>query len=198
MIKAIETEYGGIKFRSRLEAHWALLFDVMGIEYEYEPEGFEVDGTKYLPDFLLHGISGRTGRPGLECENGDVWVEVKGFPTEQDKEKIRLFSKYKPIYVVGNIPIPRMNGTTNCSRAMMDIGDNDSYFFTCATIDGDQFGLALCIGEDGNPWLIDSNWNQCKPDDELTDIAYKAARLVKFDHGQTPTRFFASRVLAVN
>lgn len=53
-MKAIETKYNGYKFRSRLEARWAVFFDEMGIKYEYEPEGFEMsDGTKYLPDFYL-------------------------------------------------------------------------------------------------------------------------------------------------
>lgn len=51
--KAIETEYDGYLFRSRLEARWAVFFDAMGIEFDYEPEGFEFDGTRYLPDFYL-------------------------------------------------------------------------------------------------------------------------------------------------
>jgi hypothetical protein len=53
-IKPIETAYNGYLFRSRLEARWAVFFDAAHIEYEYEPEGFELnDGTKYLPDFYL-------------------------------------------------------------------------------------------------------------------------------------------------
>ena len=53
-IKAIETRYNGYKFRSRLEARWAVFFDELGIKYEYEPEGYTMkDGTKYLPDFYL-------------------------------------------------------------------------------------------------------------------------------------------------
>ena len=54
MIKAIETEYNGYLFRSRLEARWAVFFDELNIKYEYEPEGFVLaDGTHYLPDFFL-------------------------------------------------------------------------------------------------------------------------------------------------
>ena len=54
MIKAIETVYNGYRFRSRLEARWAVFFDAVGIEYEYEPEGLILsDGTPYLPDFYL-------------------------------------------------------------------------------------------------------------------------------------------------
>ena len=53
-IKAIETVYNGYRFRSRLEARWAVFFDAMGIEYQYEPEGYTLkDGTRYLPDFYL-------------------------------------------------------------------------------------------------------------------------------------------------
>jgi hypothetical protein len=65
MIKAIETQYNGYRFRSRLEARWAVFFDTLGIRYEYEKEGFELpDGTRYLPDFWL--------------PNEQVWVEIKG------------------------------------------------------------------------------------------------------------------------
>lgn len=53
-IKAIETVYQGYRFRSRLEARWAVIFDALGLNWEYEPEGFVLpDGTWYLPDFYL-------------------------------------------------------------------------------------------------------------------------------------------------
>ena len=60
-IKPIETEYNGYRFRSRLEARWAVLFDALGVKYEYEPEGFELpSGKKYLPDFRVrcYGMRG--------------------------------------------------------------------------------------------------------------------------------------------
>ena len=56
-IKAIETAYNGHRFRSRLEARWAVFFDDVGIRYHYEPEGFvkEFNGESicYLPDFYF-------------------------------------------------------------------------------------------------------------------------------------------------
>lgn len=65
-IKAIETVYKGYKFRSRLEARWAIFFDSLGIEWEYEPEGYKLnDGRWYLPDFYLPYF------------NGGMFVEVK-------------------------------------------------------------------------------------------------------------------------
>jgi hypothetical protein len=62
-IKAIETAYNGYLFRSRLEARWAVFFDAADIGYAYEPEGFDLDGLHYLPDFWL---------PDLQA-----WVEIK-------------------------------------------------------------------------------------------------------------------------
>lgn len=52
-IRPIETEFDGYRFRSRLEARWAMFFKALEIPYEYEPEGFECEGVRYLPDFYL-------------------------------------------------------------------------------------------------------------------------------------------------
>ena len=53
-IKPIETEYKGYRFRSRLEARWAVFFDTLDVKWEYEPQGWQLaDGTRYLPDFWL-------------------------------------------------------------------------------------------------------------------------------------------------
>src|SRR5690606_1394774 len=38
----IQTEYRDCHFRSRLEARWAVLFDAMGLAWEYELEGFDL------------------------------------------------------------------------------------------------------------------------------------------------------------
>jgi len=51
--RAIETYYKSTRFRSRLEAKWALFFDELGIIWDYECEGFESRGIRYLPDFYL-------------------------------------------------------------------------------------------------------------------------------------------------
>jgi hypothetical protein len=53
-ITPIETVYKGFRFRSRLEARWAVFFDAMGLKYEYELEGYRLpSGVGYLPDFVL-------------------------------------------------------------------------------------------------------------------------------------------------
>lgn len=78
-IKPIETVYDGYRFRSRLEARWAVFFNAAGIRYQYEPEGFVLsDGTWYLPDFYL---------PSND-KSGMAWfVEVKG--ERADEEGLR-------------------------------------------------------------------------------------------------------------
>jgi hypothetical protein len=53
-IKAIETVYNGYRFRSRLEARYAVMFDTLGIKYEYEKEGYDLGELGlYLPDFWI-------------------------------------------------------------------------------------------------------------------------------------------------
>ena len=85
MIKAIETSYKGYKFRSRLEARYALFFDTLGIKWEYEPEGFELPGgVRYLPDFKVFYSP---------ADDHYFWFEVKGpKATKPEKDKCQLLA----------------------------------------------------------------------------------------------------------
>ena len=76
-IKPIPTVYNGHKFRSRLEARWAVAFDVAKIEWVYEMEGFDLGGgVNYLPDFWLPQVK--------------MWAEVKPCDfSEIEQEKCR-------------------------------------------------------------------------------------------------------------
>ena len=40
-IEAIPTRYKGVRFRSRLEAQWAVFWDELGVKWEYEPQPFK-------------------------------------------------------------------------------------------------------------------------------------------------------------
>jgi hypothetical protein len=65
-IRAIETLYRGCRFRSRLEARWAVFFQTLGVPWHYEPQGYVLStGQWYLPDFLV------------DLKDRSLWVEVK-------------------------------------------------------------------------------------------------------------------------
>jgi hypothetical protein len=75
-IKPIGTEYRGCKFRSRLEARWAVAFDLHQIRYVYEPEAYPLPSGAYLPDFWI--------------PQWDAFAEVKrGRFTELEKNKCK-------------------------------------------------------------------------------------------------------------
>jgi len=77
-VRAIETKYKGYRFRSRLEARWAVFFDQMEYTWRYEDEGFELPSGRYLPDFRIE--TSRTEKP--------LFVEIKGQePSEVEKLK---------------------------------------------------------------------------------------------------------------
>jgi hypothetical protein len=102
MVKAIDTRYAGCRFRSRLEARWAVFFDHHDIGWKYEYQGFEVDGRAYLPDFLL------------DC---GTWVEVKGDEASLDRPLMLAAASQLPsmpavcesgprLLILGEIPDP--------------------------------------------------------------------------------------------
>jgi len=81
-LQVIETRYRGYRFRSRLEARWAVFFDALQLLWEYEPQGFKLrNGLWYLPDFRF------PRQPNLA--NAPFWVEIKGSSlSEVDDAKI--------------------------------------------------------------------------------------------------------------
>ena len=98
-LRAIETRYKGCRFRSRLEARWAVFFDSLEMPWVYEKEGFDLgDGVWYLPDFWL---------PKEEC-----WFEVKGeYPLMPDLDKayrLAVQSKQNVFVQYGNIGTPHV------------------------------------------------------------------------------------------
>lgn len=169
-IHAIETIYNGHRFRSRLEARWAVFFDACGIKYEYEPEGFKLeDGTCYLPDFLVY-VKHRSDTDIYE----PVYVEVKGQMLPPDRTKIEGLSKHHPVYVVGNFP-----------------ADISSLGYAVAE---DYYSFFYMDGDDYQAWFSKYNneWWLAGPDHEEWDLGkntsepLKIAKYARFEHGETP------------
>jgi hypothetical protein len=102
-IKAIPTRYKGYHFRSRLEARWAVFFDALGVDWEYEPEGFELPSGLYLPDF-------RVSYP----QQKNCWFECKGSLEDvSDAEWARMieFQNADNLIVLDGVPDVRLYQT---------------------------------------------------------------------------------------
>jgi hypothetical protein len=95
-MQAIETSYAGYRFRSRLEARWAVFYDACGITYKYEDQGVTLPDGNYLPDFWL--------------PNQDCYIEIKGNePTEQEERLAAQLADMtgKRVHIFfGDIPYP--------------------------------------------------------------------------------------------
>lgn len=72
----IPTTFAGTRFRSRLEAKWAALFDSIELRWVYEPLdlGGQYDG--YCPDFLLLPDTCSAGPVLVECRPV-IWTHAR-------------------------------------------------------------------------------------------------------------------------
>lgn len=91
------TLYQGVRFRSRLEARWAVFLDALGAEWIYEPQVSGVSG--YLPDF----------------EIGNAYLEVKSNVAVLRDEDLGRFALFvytagKPLYLCIGEPGEWHNG----------------------------------------------------------------------------------------
>jgi hypothetical protein len=175
-IKAIETIYRGYRMRSRLEARWAVYFDAIGVEWEYEIEGFETEGGKYLPDFWLKTV--------------DMWAEVKAKPfnpAEIEKANSLVAGSKRPLLMlVGTPAFKKYQISYMCSEEHQLGGD-----IVIPAQDHVEYRSCLLSSR-----LLSSErrfvWNAS--DSELPDPvalrAVEAARSARFEfgeHGPLPT-----------
>lgn len=93
MFKSLPTMYKNCHFRSRLEARWAVYFDEMGIDWQYEREGYDLNGIYYLPDFWLPQVK--------------MWAEVKPFLfSDEEMVKIEMLIRHTGFPVLMLIDAP--------------------------------------------------------------------------------------------
>ena len=89
MIQAIQTSYKGYRFRSRLEARWAVFFDALGLKWEYEPEGFDLgEAGYYLPDFRVQTPQGTIRwyevKPTIASDDGKFHAFIRAINRDAD------------------------------------------------------------------------------------------------------------------
>jgi hypothetical protein len=76
------TTYAGTRYRSRLEARWAIFFSGLNVQAVYEPERFDLGQFQYCPDFEVPAwrayIEIKPDLPNLaECEKARRLSDVK-------------------------------------------------------------------------------------------------------------------------
>jgi len=195
-IKAIETRAYGHRFRSRLEARWAVFFESLRVQWEYEPEGFNLEGVPYLPDFRV-----TTG-------NLVYWYEIKPRGTDSC-EKFNRFSNLllgsgdhgRPLNLETRLlsgdPFDVFYGKHLCPRCGLQVEPEwqaGEWGFLC--IDCDE--VTACGG--GNPtelgfvetgfyphkgWIMSSDIELRYMYSKI-EVACEAARSARFEHGETP------------
>ncbi len=173
MIKAIETYYKGHKFRSRLEARWAVFFETAGIRWIYEQEGFVVNNKPYLPDFFLPDLG---------------YFEVKG-RYEYDDELMQEFANEigQPLFVAfEEIPIPEWGKgylKTFIPNSYPQEGEMMYWGYSDMFLQCDGCGKISVQNE-----VYDTiKSNCCEGSREMTiEHALLAAREARFEHGEKP------------
>lgn len=193
MIKAIETVYNGYRFRSRLEARWAVFFDTLGVKYEYEPQGFELsEGICYLPDFRVqcYGCRGNINKYPFP-----LYIEVKGCMTEKDAKKIELFADLdkesggpnNAVLVVGDIPPYGCYADSYEMKVYESNFDTNVRFFNYSLIDLDDFGAYPAADKYGRFYLFGDDSSYINREDvDRVIAAYDKARQARFEHGERP------------
>jgi hypothetical protein len=175
-IKPIETHYAGCRFRSRLEARWAVFFDTHGIKWEYEAQGFDLPIVgRYLPDFWLP-----------EWKSA---VEIKGEPLfpEVDMDKFNACRKLAVLSIVKQRPSFLFSGNIGPDH-LAYMWDNAIYALApcrwgrchkCNRVTLFHiwsFGRQNCIKCNAEPRA--GHW--------LDDSIYTEARSARFEFGETP------------
>lgn len=213
-IKAIETQYKGYRFRSRLEARWAVFFDALDIRWEYEPQGFEIgmgyddsDDSqrhvrRYLPDFRLVDFK--------------TWVEVKGSLDECNDD---YFSMLGWAIDWGG-QLPDVCDSVGTTKGLLWLGlipdewvcdhgapvhaiiqhDKGGWVNTCsfladggleATPDCDEYFDGMCGGAEIRTALEKlvygkEKYFRYRPCEDQLRAAYRAARMARFEFGEAP------------
>jgi hypothetical protein len=135
-MKAILTEYRGITYRSRIEARWAVAFELLGLGVVYEPEGLDMgNGRRYLPDFAttydnlliaikpMHDLQAMTAAWKREIE----WQED-------------FYACGTPMFIIAGVPCPNQ-------YVILLPQDTARYqFYDCRKCEG------LCFSDGGGNW----------------------------------------------
>lgn len=207
-LAAIQTRAYGRLFRSRLEARWAVFFTALGLRWEYEPEGFDLGGDFYLPDFRVWTPQGKAHwyeiKPcnvkaddkharflaALDDGIGSIRADLLSGDPQQCLENSTICprcgailqrTKYEHVYGRAHLPQPL------CNPLSLSIYCDDCDMET----PGGRADEEDTDGFHGSSYLLDKGWLTVQPvvrfkHARITRAAVVAAMSARFEHGESP------------
>lgn len=175
------TRYNGVNFRSRLEAKWAAFFDILKINWGYEP----VDFQHWSPDFVLKG---RTGSIYAEVKP----IEWEGIMTRHmlsqvkyrtDLDKVRKTNI--PAIVLGVGPAQLIGYGEQLSderyRRMVSYDAAILGVFVCPKQDDVPLIIKDSLGENFDFYELDKNETSSKGGPFLNTLDFRKSDYTSFD-----------------
>jgi hypothetical protein len=183
---AIETIYDGHRFRSRIEAKWAVFFKSLALPYHYEPEGFNLDGSCYLPDFWI--------------PNWKSYVEIKWEkPSREEVAKADLLNAKlgKDLLLVYGEPWPKKYDVIpfGSQHVLLHASGTMLQFMQCRRCPNI---FLVSIDDHEHQWAgstlghpsVPPDCRGCSDKEPMVhaDIerAYSNAMMARFEHGESP------------
>lgn len=172
-----QVSYSGRIFASGLEARWAILLDLLGLNWDYEPCHYQLSPKIwYLPDFYL---------PELQ-----IWLEVKGKPFFARSDALQ-----KAVYgVAGKEPIPQREYPYGDSKIILFGGE-------IAVVPQHKVPVHTMVAYDGPGKAVTRRVKFTKTDDGLI-LTPVSGKLLNFDAGTVKssdaTEDIADHLLAVH
>ena len=211
-LQAIETHYAGHRFRSRLEARWAVFFNHLGIRWEYEPQGYMIG--PYFPECPTWVDTRRPYLPDFWLPGHRLWVEVKGSVNNIDNELILDASishlnwglpadphggvfndgtrNTRRMLILGQIPPDTKNVVVHALTGFHkgDVGVQDAEFTDAGRVEayGERGYLGADYGSDNaDPKLdlVSPLYFRNLQQHHKVRAAYTAARKARFEHGES-------------
>lgn len=173
-MNAFETAYDDHRFRSRAEARWAVFFNAVGWQYEYEKESYDLRGTWYSPDFFLPEIGYWLVVKDEEPTEDEVTlyarlVEATGHPCllakgpPQAREQLRLFAVKDGNELLEGQQLYFADDRRNSGEFWLTSNNNGG--FSIGPVEGPNHGR--------DPGIFSA-----------TREAYEAALSARFEHGE--------------
>lgn len=164
-LRPIETIYKGFRFRSRLEARWAVFLDHCRERWTYEHQGYHLPSGRYLPDFWF---AQRRAILEVKPENQ---LPRHNFEFDVIGSRYPIADNF-PREIIQAVQLSRQLGL-QAGNVIIAYGDPLTVLESRASITTNRHGPTIGIGflDFMSPLYAAAN----------------AARAARFEHGETPS-----------